>query len=144
MTEPDPELQAILNKKAMTLQENATFFKKINQMGVTHVNDGNIDNIIKSSPLPVLVDFSADEWCNPCKVMAPIYETLSYEFRNKVVFLKINTDHNRYTPEGTQIFSVPTFMMFYKGKYVAHRVGAVSQAKFREWIEEVLLRKCTN
>jgi len=144
MTEPDPELQAILKRKAMSLQENATFFEKINQMGVTHVNDDNINGIIKSSPLPVLVDFSADSWCRPCQVMAPIYEALSHEFRNKVIFLKINTDHNLKASGKYRIFSVPTFMMFCNGDSIAQRAGAVPQAKFREWIEEVLLRKCTN
>ena len=144
MTEPDPELQAILKKKAMALQENATFFEKINPTGVTHVNDENIDSIIQSSPLPVLVDFSADSWCRPCQVMAPIYEAMSHEYRNKVIFLKINTDHNPKAPSKYRIFGVPTFMMFYKGNKVAQTAGANPQKKFKEWIEEVLRRKCTN
>ncbi len=59
MTDPDPELQAILKKKASSLQKNATFFDKVNRDGVTIVTDANIDEIIQLSPLPILVDFSA-------------------------------------------------------------------------------------
>ena len=140
MTEIDPELQKILEKKASTFKKEASFFKEVNQDGVTNVNDNNIDDLILKSPLPVLVDFSADAWCRPCQVMAPVYEELSREFARKVVFLKINTDHNPQASGKYRIFSVPTFVMFQSGKRIAHRAGAAPKVKFKEWIEETLKR----
>jgi thioredoxin len=130
MTDPDPELREILIRKA--------FFDKVNRNGVTLVEDNTIDDIIKSSPIPVLVDFSADAWCHPCQVMAPVYEELSREFANKILFVKINTDHNPNSSAKYRIFSVPTFMMFNSGNRVAQRAGAAPKAKFKAWIDEIM------
>ncbi|MCK4847625.1 MAG: thioredoxin [Candidatus Heimdallarchaeota archaeon] len=140
MTDFDPELQEILRKKASSFKKEVTFFKDVNQDGVTHINDNNIDEIIQTSPLPVLVDFSADAWCRPCQVMAPVYEDLSHDFARKIVFLKINTDQNPQASGKYQIFSVPTFVMFKTGKRIAQRAGAAPKVKFKAWIEETLKR----
>jgi len=138
MTDFDPELQEILQKKASSFKKEASFFKEVNQNGVTQINDNNIEEIIQASPLPVLVDFSADAWCRPCQIMAPVYEELSHDFATKVVFLKINTDHNPQASGKYRIFSVPTFVMFKSGKRIAQRAGAAPKAKFKTWIEETL------
>ncbi|UCG90082.1 MAG: thioredoxin fold domain-containing protein [Candidatus Heimdallarchaeota archaeon] len=140
MTDPDPELQAILRKKAASLHEKVAFFDKVNRNGVTIITDANIDEIIRSSPLPVLVDFSADAWCKPCQVMGPVYEELSHEFVNQVLFVKINTDHNPQATAKYRIFSVPTFMIFNAGNRINQRSGAIQKAKFKAWIEEILHR----
>ncbi|MFX0186075.1 MAG: thioredoxin [Candidatus Hodarchaeota archaeon] len=138
MTDPDPELKEILIKKAESMKARASFFDKVNRNGITHVEDNTIDDIIKSSPIPVLVDFSADAWCRPCQVMAPVYEELSREFANKILFLKINTDHNPNSSAKYRIFSVPTFMMFNSGNRVAQRAGAAPKTKFKAWIDEIM------
>ncbi len=140
MNDIDPELQAILRKRASSMQKEATFFEKVSSEGINHVNDSNIDDMIQKSPIPVLVDFSADAWCRPCQVMAPIYDELSHEFSKKVLFLKINTDHNRRSSEKYRIFSVPTFMLFNAGKVISQRTGASPKAKFKQWIEESIKR----
>ncbi len=140
MTDLDPELQAILRKKAASLQKKVKFFDKVNSNGITNVTDDNIDEIIRMSPLPVLVDFSADAWCRPCQVMAPVYEELSHEFANRVLFVKINTDHNPQAAGKYRIFSVPTFLIFDNGDRIAQRAGAAPKPKFKAWIEETLHR----
>ena len=43
MTDFDPELQAILRKKASSFKKEAKFFEDVNQDGVNHINDNNID-----------------------------------------------------------------------------------------------------
>ncbi|MHA1443638.1 MAG: thioredoxin [Candidatus Hodarchaeales archaeon] len=140
MTDFDPELQEILQKKASSFKKEVSFFKEVNQDGVTHINDNNIDEIIQTSPLPVLVDFSADAWCRPCQIMAPVYEELSHDYAKKVVFLKINTDHNPQASGKYRIFSVPTFIIFRSGKRIAQRAGATPKVKFKTWIDETLTR----
>jgi thioredoxin len=138
LTDSDPEFQEILQKKDSAMKKEAMFFNEINADGVTHVEDSNIEKIIQASPLPVLVDFSADAWCKPCQVMAPIYEELSHEYRNEVVFLKINTDLNPLSSGKFRIFSVPTFIIFLEGKRIAQRSGANPKVKFKSWIDETL------
>jgi thioredoxin len=142
LTDYDPELQEILRKKAKSIKsemnKDSSFFGEINQNGVTDINDDNIDRLIQNSPLPVLVDFSADAWCRPCQVMKPVYEELSKDYANRVVFLKINTDHNPQSSGKYRIFSVPTFILFKSGKRLAQRAGAIPKEKFKAWIDEVL------
>ncbi len=138
MADRDPELQRILERKASRLKTEVAFFESVNQDGINNVTDSNIERIIRSSPLPVIVDFSADAWCKPCKVMAPVFDELSREFANKVLFLKINTDHNPQASTRHRIGSVPTFMMFNGGNRISQRIGAIPKMKFKAWIEEVL------
>ena len=41
----------------------------------------------------VVVDFFAT-WCGPCKTIAPKIEKMSDEFKDSVVFLKVDVDKN--------------------------------------------------
>ena len=54
-------------------------------------NKNNFEETILKSKTPVLVDFYAD-WCTPCKMMSPIIEEISNEFKDKIIVLKINID----------------------------------------------------
>lgn len=138
MNDPDPELQAIMKRKASSLQTEAAFYERVNHNGITNITDDTIDDIIRSSPIPVIVDFSADAWCKPCKVMAPVFDELSRDFANRVLFLKINTDHNPQASTRHRIGSVPTFTMFNGGNRISQRIGTIPKMKFKAWIEEVL------
>jgi len=41
--------------------------------------------------LPCIIDFYAD-WCQPCKIVAPILEELSKEYDGKINIYKVNTE----------------------------------------------------
>lgn len=48
--------------------------------------------VLKASGL-VVVDFYAD-WCGPCKMMAPIIDSISEDY-DDVKFVKLNVDYNQ-------------------------------------------------
>lgn len=75
----------------------------------------------------VVVDLWAP-WCGPCKAMAPAIDALARHFAGRVVFAKLNTDENPLTPGKYQIQSIPTLLVFRRGKLIDRWVGAMPQS----------------
>ena len=76
---------------------------------------------VLSSELPVVIDFWA-EWCQPCKMMAPVFAELNGE-EDKVKFCKVNVDDERDLAMEFQIESIPTLLCVKGGKAVKRLVG---------------------
>ena len=55
--------------------------------------DENFKEEVLQSEVPVMVDFYAD-WCNPCKMMAPLVKDLAEKFNGKVKIGKLNIEEN--------------------------------------------------
>eukprot|EP01112_Ceratiomyxa_fruticulosa_P013108 TRINITY_DN3667_c0_g1_i2.p1 TRINITY_DN3667_c0_g1~~TRINITY_DN3667_c0_g1_i2.p1 ORF type:complete len:591 (-),score=177.33 TRINITY_DN3667_c0_g1_i2:78-1850(-) len=70
----------------------------------------------------VVVDFTAT-WCNPCKMIGPIFVGLSSKYPN-VVFLKIDVDKNKGTTSRCGIKAMPTFQFYLGGVKVDEFSGA--------------------
>lgn len=85
----------------------------------------NFEEEVMKSELPVLIDFYAD-WCNPCKMMAPIVERIAEEYEGKLKVGKCNVDANMPLAQKYRVGSIPTFMIFKGGEPVATFMGAMS------------------
>ena len=88
------------------------------------VNDGNFEQEILKSEIPVLVDFWAP-WCAPCQMVGPIVEEIAKEYHGKVKVAKINVDEASQTASEYAIMSIPTLAVFEDGKVVDKVVGKV-------------------
>lgn len=71
-------------------------------------------NLINSDK-PVLVDFYAD-WCDPCKWLVPILDEVENKIVGKGIILKINVENNLILKNTYHIQSIPTLIIFKKGK----------------------------
>ena len=75
------------------------------------VNNSQFYNKIRTSDKLVVMDFFAT-WCGPCKMLTPIFESLSKEMSDKVDFAKIDIDRSLEVAQEYEIVSVPTMIIF--------------------------------
>jgi len=83
----------------------------------------SFEELIKSSELPVLVDFYAD-WCGPCKMVSPVVERLASEYKGRIITVKIDTEKRQALAARYSIQSIPTIMLFHKGRQLMRLQGA--------------------
>jgi thioredoxin 1 len=133
--EEDEELerikQAKLQKKMKSVapERRGTAFNKPVEM-----TDATFKEMIQNHQL-VVVDCWAP-WCGPCRMVAPIIEELSRDYAGKILFGKLNVDENREVSAQYDIMSIPTLLVFKKGKLVDTIIGAMP----RQTLEQKITR----
>jgi thioredoxin len=88
--------------------------------------------------LPAIIDFYAD-WCGPCKMVAPVLEELSNEYKDRLVIYKVNTDKEQELSAVFGIQSIPTILFIDAAGEPMMQPGAFPKHVFRQIIEEKLL-----
>ena len=91
-------------------------------------------DVLESDKL-VLVDFWA-EWCNPCKMIAPILDEVASEFKDSIKVVKVDVDKNSETPVKYGVRGIPTLALFKDGDLVASNVGAVTKSQLVAFLQE--------
>jgi len=84
---------------------------------------------------PVLVDFFA-EWCGPCKSMKPVLDELKAKMGNQAHVLKVDVDRNPKAASYYQVRSVPTLILFKKGKILWRQSGTASASDLENIIRQ--------
>jgi len=117
------KLQQLINEKELLRNireplnlEDTTFFQTINKFPI------------------MLVDFWAP-WCGPCRMMSPIIDQIGKDYLGKLVIGKINVDENPLIARQFSISSIPTLMLFKRGKEVNKIIGSVSRNKIDEMVK---------
>ncbi len=100
------------------------------------ITDATLDEVLATDKL-VVIDFWA-EWCGPCKMIGPIIDELSEEYKDKAVIGKVNVDDNDDVTSKYGIRNIPTVVFVKNGEMVDKVVGAASKALFAEKIEKYI------
>ncbi|MFO8001706.1 MAG: thioredoxin [Marinilabilia sp.] len=86
---------------------------------------------------PCLIDFYAD-WCQPCKMVAPILEELSEEYDGKVDVYKIDTESEKELAGMFGIQSIPSLLFVPTEGQPQMAQGALPKDTFERAIKDVL------
>ncbi|BDA43812.1 Thioredoxin 1 [Coccomyxa sp. Obi] len=93
----------------------------------------SFEDMVKSSDLPVLVDFHA-QWCGPCKLMGDSLRGIADEMEGKVSVVKIDTDKYPNIASRYGIKALPTLLLFRDGCAVDRIEGLMPEATLAQRI----------
>jgi len=88
--------------------------------------------------LPCIIDFYAD-WCQPCKMVAPILEELSKEYEGKINIYKVDTEDQQELAAAFGIRSIPSMLFCPKDAQPQMAQGALPKESLKDAIDKVLL-----
>ena len=106
---------------------------------ILELTDNNFHELVIQEKKPFLVDFWA-EWCSPCKTLSPILDeiSLSENYKDKILFGKLNVDNNEKTPNEYNVRGIPTLIIFNNGNIVSTKVGALKKMQLETFLNDTL------
>jgi thioredoxin 1 len=88
----------------------------------------------------IIVDFYTD-WCGPCKMMKPIFERVSKQFRDENSDVQLYTMNAEKNPEISTMYgvrAVPTIKTFNNGNVVESKTGILMEIQIKELASSLL------
>lgn len=97
----------------------------------------NFDAEVINSNIPVLVDFWAT-WCGPCRMTAPVIESIAEKFDGRIKVGKVNVDEEPEISLEYNIASIPTVMIFKNGEEVSKSIGYSVEAEIEQLVLQAI------
>lgn len=95
------------------------------------------DVIERSRRVPVVVDFWAP-WCQPCRLLGPLLETLAREYDGRFVLVKANTEQLPQQAARFGVQSIPAVFGLRDGARVDSFTGLLPEEHLRVWLDRLL------
>lgn len=80
-----------------------------------------------------LVYFTAS-WCGPCRQMAPAYQDVMEELKERIKPLKIDVEEEPILASKYNVRGVPTLIFMKDGNEVNRHIGLMQKNKLKEFI----------
>ena len=97
----------------------------------------NFDAEDSNANIPVLVDFWAT-WCGPCRMIAPVIESIAEKFDGRIKVGKVNVDEEPEISLEYNIASIPTVMIFKNGEEVSKSIGYSDEAEIEQLVLQAI------
>ena len=107
-------------------------------MATTAVTDTSFNEDVLGASQPVLVDFW-DDWCGPCKMIAPALEEMSEALGDRVSIVKAKLDETGEAAAKYGVRSIPMLILFKNGQEASRWTrGAAPRSVLQNWLEGAL------
>ena len=103
---------------------------------VAELSESVFDTVVSDEEVPVLVDFWSPT-CGPCRTLVPILEELAEENEGEATIAKINAAEYPELAAKFDIDTLPTLLLFYRGRVVERMVGVQSKYKLQSALDEI-------
>ncbi|BAS58393.1 MULTISPECIES: thioredoxin [Leptolyngbya] len=102
------------------------------------IGDSEFEAEVLNATQPVLVYFWA-EWCGPCRLMAPVIETIAKEYGDRLKVVKMEVDPNPESVKKFKVEGVPAFRLIQDGEMKQSAEGAMNKQKIEELLNKGLV-----